>query len=1335
MWSHNNGDCTGKTYAYHSTNRDIDAAFINRAEFFVGKGKNCSLQIRNITETDAGVYRFRFTTNGCEQCGTTGVTLRVDELQVISSREYGPLREGDSVTLRCDTGSCPHSQSEFTWFKDKQRLSKTQSTLQFKPVCYRHSGKYSCALKGSEDTRSTEVNLNVQTGPWTVHYPQTSLCAVKGSTIIIQCEYDYPQSYKVESKMWSRNNGDCTGKTYAYHSTNRDIDAAFRNRAEFFVGKGKNCSIMIKNIRKTDAGVYRFRFTTNGCEQCGTTGVTLRVDELQVISSREYGPLREGDSVTLTCDTGSCPHSQSEFTWFKDKQRLSKTQSTLQFKPVCYRHSGKYSCALKGSEDTRSTEVNLNVQTGPWTVHYPQTSLCAVKGSTIIIQCKYDYPESYKVESKMWSHNNGDCTGKTYAYHSTNRDIDAAFINRAEFFVGKGKNCSLQIRNITETDAGVYRFRFTTNGCEQCGTTGVTLRVDELQVISSREYGPLREGDSVTLTCDTGSCPHSQSEFTWFKDKQRLSKTQSTLQFKPVCYRHSGKYSCALKGSEDTRSTEVNLNVQTVHYPQTSLCAVKGSTIIIQCEYDYPQSYKVESKMWSRNNGDCTGKPYAYHSTNRDIDAAFRNRAEFFVGKGKNCSIMIKNIRKTDAGVYRFRFTTNGCEQCGTTGVTLRVDELQVISSREYGPLREGDSVTLRCDTGSCPHSQSEFTWFKDKQRLSKTQSTLQFKPVCYRHSGKYSCALKGSEDTRSTEVNLNVQTVHYPQTSLCAVKGSTIIIQCEYDYPQSYKVESKMWSRNNGDCTGKPYAYHSTNRDIDAAFRNRAEFFVGKGKNCSIMIKNIRKTDAGVYRFRFTTNGCEQCGTTGVTLRVDELQVISSREYGPLREGDSVTLTCDTGSCPHSQSEFTWFKDKQRLSKTQSTLQFKPVCYPHSGKYSCALKGSEDTRSTEVNLNVQTVHYPQTSLCAVKGSTIIIQCEYDYPQSYKVESKMWSRNNGDCTGKPYAYHSTNRDIDAAFRNRAEFFVGKGKNCSIMIKNIRKTDAGVYRFRFTTNGCEQCGTTGVTLRVDELQVISSREYGPLREGDSVTLTCDTGSCPHSQSEFTWFKDKQRLPKTQSTLQFKPVCYRHSGKYSCALKGSEDTRSTEVNLNVQTGPWTVHYPQTSLCAVKGSTIIIQCEYDYPESYKVESKMWSHNNGDCTGKTYAYHSTNRDIDAAFINRAEFFVGKGKNCSLQIRNITETDAGVYRFRFTTNGCEQCGTTGVTLRVDELKVVMTSSGDNGTLTEGDFVNLTCDTGICSHNQSKFTWFKDNQSLPQTQSTPVLILTADFNLVLVIVF
>ncbi|XP_048842879.1 B-cell receptor CD22-like isoform X2 [Brienomyrus brachyistius] len=339
----------------------------------------------------------------------------------------------------------------------------------------------------------------VMTGEWAVRYPEKAVCAMRGSTVVISCEYHYPQSFRVETVMWCHNT--CTHYSYICHSNNENITAQYAGRAECLGDKVKNGTLQIKDIKGTDAGEYRFRFTTNETtgKWSGHPGVTLKVND------------------------------------------------------------------------------------AAWTIDYPEKSLCAVRGSTVVIQCQYNYPKSYQEDSMMWSHNTEDCAGKSHVYNSNHIHISAQYADRAKILGNKEKNCTLMINNITESDAGVYRFSFTANGCEQCGQPGVALHVFELKVVmtSSRGYGILTEGDSVTLTCGTENCFLNQSEFTWFKDNQSITGTQSTLNFNPVSFNHSGKYSCALKGYRGTESNTILLHIQSKGYPITVMVLLLGILLAV----------------------------------------------------------------------------------------------------------------------------------------------------------------------------------------------------------------------------------------------------------------------------------------------------------------------------------------------------------------------------------------------------------------------------------------------------------------------------------------------------------------------------------------------------------------------------------------------------------------------------------------------------------------------------------------------------------------------------------------------------------------------------------
>ncbi|XP_053343765.1 advanced glycosylation end product-specific receptor-like isoform X2 [Clarias gariepinus] len=116
----------------------------------------------------------------------------------------------------------------------------------------------------------------------------------------------------------------------------------------------------------------------------------------------------------------------------------------------------------------------------------------------------------------------------------------------------------------------------------------------------------------------------------------------------------------------------------------------------------------------------------------------------------------------------------------------------------------------------------------------------------------------------------------------------------------------------------------------------------------------------------------------------------------------------------------------------------------------------------------------------------------------------------------------------------------------------------------------------------------------------------------------------------------------------------------------------------------------------------------NRGRCTDPPYVYDSSS-NIKSHFE-----YVGDDKsNCTSLIHNVQFSYSGEYRFRFITDWIdgEWTGEPGVTLQVADLKVSLIRLSGNGTLKQGDSLNLTCDVN-CTHSSSQFVWSMNNEQL-----------------------
>ncbi|XP_047664570.1 uncharacterized protein LOC125140233 [Tachysurus fulvidraco] len=168
---------------------------------------------------------------------------------------------------------------------------------------------------------------------------------------------------------------------------------------------------------------------------------------------------------------------------------------------------------------------------------------------------------------------------------------------------------------------------------------------------------------------------------------------------------------------------------------------------------------------------------------------------------------------------------------------------------------------------------------------------------------------------------------------------------------------------------------------------------------------------------------------------------------------------------------------------------------------------------------------------------------------------------------------------------------------------------------------------------------------------------------------------------------------------------------------QDSKWGVKYPDKPICAVRGFSISINCSYSYPQGHQVKQKLW------CSSNLNTYKCEDEYVYNSSLNtESDFkFTGDDKSdCTLLIHNVQFNYSRVYRFKFITNvtGGKWTGEPGATLQVTDLKVSLIRLSGNGTLKQGDSLNLTCDVN-CTHTSSQFVWSKNNQRL--YTSGPVL--------------
>ncbi|KAJ8262670.1 hypothetical protein COCON_G00151270 [Conger conger] len=207
-----------------------------------------------------------------------------------------------------------------------------------------------------------------------------------------------------------------------------------------------------------------------------------------------------------------------------------------------------------------------------WGVTYTPERICALNGSSVDMRCTYSYPTSHKVQKAFWFINWDPWDPKDLS-------LDPEYSGRVEYPGNLNTDCTFRIKQLRETDAKTYYFRFLTDSADgkYTGQPGVSLTVTALQVRVNP--GSVTEGQSVTLTCNTTCTLTGSPVFTWYRNGSPLSFTTQRHQL-TASSEDGGTYSCAVKGSELLPSPAVALTVKAGDWTEL-VCAVVGSIVTL----------------------------------------------------------------------------------------------------------------------------------------------------------------------------------------------------------------------------------------------------------------------------------------------------------------------------------------------------------------------------------------------------------------------------------------------------------------------------------------------------------------------------------------------------------------------------------------------------------------------------------------------------------------------------------------------------------------------------------------------------------------------------------
>nr|XP_055067121.1 B-cell receptor CD22-like [Misgurnus anguillicaudatus] len=245
-----------------------------------------------------------------------------------------------------------------------------------------------------------QLSVSAAVSLWSVSYSPKSICAFENSSVDFSCTFDFPYGQTLVVSKWfkprkdQKQDGSQEGM-FVYHTDAAEIHEHYRNRTTY-ANQDKNCSLKLHNVSRKDIGKYYFRFEIQHWwgKYTGQGGIDLSIAVLPfrvTVNTRKTNrEIHEGDSVTLTCNTENCTPTQEAFIWFKNGLLLPHaTKQTLRFSSVSREDFGNYSCGLKNSDTTSTTETLLDVRYRPQNVQiiiFPSKEI--EEGDSLTLNCK-----------------------------------------------------------------------------------------------------------------------------------------------------------------------------------------------------------------------------------------------------------------------------------------------------------------------------------------------------------------------------------------------------------------------------------------------------------------------------------------------------------------------------------------------------------------------------------------------------------------------------------------------------------------------------------------------------------------------------------------------------------------------------------------------------------------------------------------------------------------------------------------------------------------------------------------------------------------------------------
>ncbi|XP_060716462.1 B-cell receptor CD22-like isoform X2 [Tachysurus vachellii] len=629
---------------------------------------------------------------------------------------------------------------------------------------------------------------------WSVKYSQISLCALNGSTVIMNVTYTHPPHLTVTKRFWFINPAQGKELTDLYN------EPGYSGRVNYLTDVQNHFPLRLSVVKKTDEhNIYCFRMETGEEKERyqGFPGITLSVTDLDLqIAPAE---VTEGQSVVLTCKT-TCNLTDPTFIWYKNSRNLTtKTNKSneVHLQSVSSEDAGSYSCAVRGYEHLHSPDQTLRVRYRPKNISVSiSPSGDIVENSPVTLTCKSD--ANPLLQNYTWF------KGKTSV----------------------GNEKTYNISKISSEDSGEYKCKCSNEVGHQYSNS-VTLNVlypPKNVSVSISPSGDIVENSPVTLTCKSDANPLLQN-YTWFKGKTSVGN-EKTYNISKISSEDSGEYKCKCSNEVGHQySNSVTLNV--LYPPKNVSVSISPSGDIVE---NSPVTLACKS----------------------DANPLLQNYTWFkgmtLVGNEKTYNI--SKISSEDSGEYKCKCSNKVGHQYSNS-VTLNVlypPKNVSVSISPSGDIVENSPVTLTCKSDANPLLQN-YTWFKGKTSVGM-EKTYIISKISSEDSGEYKCKCSNEVGHQySNSVTLNVL---YPPKNIAVsfsssgdiVEDSSVTLTCSSD--ANPPVRNYTWFKVN---ESSPLGSGQSYRAVQSGQYNcEAQNKHGSERSAAVSVTINDPLSSGVY-------------------------------------------------------------------------------------------------------------------------------------------------------------------------------------------------------------------------------------------------------------------------------------------------------------------------------------------------------------------------------------------------------------------------------------------------------------------------------------------------------